>query len=304
MKNPERSAKQQDQLLEDTLAAIHTAAEKLHGEHTNTRELIVAIKKFISSHADSLPRRRRAKTIIESRFTPAPEAFATGMLSCGAFANITAEMLRHLGFRVKLVHGETHNSVDHAWISVYEPTLDKWMEYDPALHIDVPSTHIKKEEVDAWEEIQDQIHSDAQTLRARRKERGISPEGLLPKLRFEERVGSLPTSVFGLFVNGVRVGFVQIRHKLSHGEGVPAECASHIFYNIEPAHQNNGYGTEILRLGLAEARNIGLQEVVVACDSKNIASKKIIEANGGVFAGACARADGGEHLRYRFNLQA
>lgn len=59
--------------------------------------------------------------------------------------------------------------------------------------------------------------------------------------------------------------------------------ASHIYYEIDPAFRGKGYGKLILKSGLEEARKIGLQELLITCDDENIASKKIIEANGGIF---------------------
>lgn len=57
----------------------------------------------------------------------------------------------------------------------------------------------------------------------------------------------------------------------------------HIGYSIRPSRRQRGYGKEILRLGLEESRRLGLQKVLTTCDSDNIASRKIIEYNGGRF---------------------
>jgi len=39
----------------------------------------------------------------------------------------------------------------------------------------------------------------------------------------------------------------------------------------------------MLRLGLPEAKKIGLEKVLITCYDDNIASAKVIENNGGVF---------------------
>ncbi len=83
--------------------------------------------------------------------------------------------------------------------------------------------------------------------------------------------------------NGEKVGFIQIRHAPSRSTELPASLASHIYYEVEPPHLKKGYGFDILRLGLGEAKNIGLREIILTCDAENVASKKIIERNGGVF---------------------
>lgn len=59
--------------------------------------------------------------------------------------------------------------------------------------------------------------------------------------------------------------------------------AGNIGYDISPLHRKRGYGKEILRLGLEQARILGLDRALLTCNHDNIASAKIIEANGGVF---------------------
>lgn len=57
----------------------------------------------------------------------------------------------------------------------------------------------------------------------------------------------------------------------------------HIGYSIRPSKRRRGYGRQILAFTLEASRKMGLKRVLVTCDSDNIASQKIIEANGGVF---------------------
>jgi hypothetical protein len=138
-------------------------------------DLVLNIRTLIDAHAHSLSEPSEPKSIIESRFTPAEEAFEKGFTSCGAMANMSAETLRQLGYTVKLIHGESKESVDHAWIYVHNPITDSWKEYDLTReYLDVPSTHVKKEEVDSWEEMRDKIESDYETMIERRRERGLS----------------------------------------------------------------------------------------------------------------------------------
>lgn len=153
---------------------IYKAAESFKNDSQNTPELIQKIRLFIEDHANSLAEKYQPKSIIESRFTPAEEAFDKGMVSCGAIANISAAMLKHIGFEVKLVHGEWEGSVDHAWISVRDKDTASWTEYDLTSKDEgLRRGHIKKGEVDSWEEIRDQIVKDHETLKERRIEKGI-----------------------------------------------------------------------------------------------------------------------------------
>jgi predicted acetyltransferase len=64
---------------------------------------------------------------------------------------------------------------------------------------------------------------------------------------------------------------------------VSARHGGHIGYEIRPSQRRRGYGTEILRLTLEKAREWGLRKVLVTSDATNRASRRIIEANGGVF---------------------
>ena len=121
-------------------------------------------------------------------------------------------------------------------------------------------------------------------------------------LRLREITGPLPTSVFDLVdENGTVLGFTQVRHKASASADVPQACASHIYYEIYPDQRNKGYGKEILRLALEEARKIHLHPVIVTCVEDNIASKKIIEAHEGTYTGFCELGDGKKLLRYEFD---
>ena len=43
-----------------------------------------------------------------------------------------------------------------------------------------------------------------------------------------------------------------------------------------------GARTEILRLALGHARRLGLHEVLISCKQTNVASRRVIEKNGGI----------------------
>ncbi len=73
-----------------------------------------------------------------------------------------------------------------------------------------------------------------------------------------------------------------------------AEWGGHISYDIRPSQRRKGYGTLVLELALERARNLRMRTVRLMCYQDNIASRKIIEANGGelVYDGPCALAGG------------
>ena len=63
---------------------------------------------------------------------------------------------------------------------------------------------------------------------------------------------------------------------------LPSYCLGHIGYAVVPWKQRLGYATSALRLILPEARAIGLPYVEITTDPDNIASQRVIEANGGI----------------------
>ncbi|BFH69638.1 hypothetical protein J27TS7_00590 [Paenibacillus dendritiformis] len=96
----------------------------------------------------------------------------------------------------------------------------------------------------------------------------------------------VPQNVYWLYVQGWPVGIGKLRHALTDAL---RERGGHIGYAIRPEARRRGYGTVMLRLLLAEARRIGLREVLLTCDEDNTASRRVIEKNGGRLAGT---ADG------------
>jgi len=54
-----------------------------------------------------------------------------------------------------------------------------------------------------------------------------------------------------------------------------------LYYELGPSHRGRGYATEMLRQALVVARSAGVDRVLVICDDNNMASSRVIEANGG-----------------------
>lgn len=64
---------------------------------------------------------------------------------------------------------------------------------------------------------------------------------------------------------------------------LPSHCLGHIGYAVVPWKQGLGYAKSALSLILPEAKAVGLPYVEITTDPDNIASQRVIAANGGVF---------------------
>lgn len=83
------------------------------------------------------------------------------------------------------------------------------------------------------------------------------------------------------YVDGpVFLGRLSIRHRLTpwlHDYG------GHIGYDVRPSARGNGHATAMLREALPWCRAIGIDPVLVTCDTDNVASRRVIENAGGLF---------------------
>jgi predicted acetyltransferase len=89
----------------------------------------------------------------------------------------------------------------------------------------------------------------------------------------------VPQSKFWITLGDLYVGRLDIRHRLNEKL---LSFGGHIGYDIRPSMRRRGFGTRALALGLVEARKLGIDRVLVTTSEYNVASRKIIEANGGV----------------------
>jgi predicted acetyltransferase len=65
-------------------------------------------------------------------------------------------------------------------------------------------------------------------------------------------------------------------------EALPSYCLGHIGYAIVPWKRRLGYATQALRAILRDAAAEGLRYVEICADADNVASRRVIERNGGV----------------------
>ncbi|HEY7339530.1 MAG TPA: GNAT family N-acetyltransferase [Ktedonobacterales bacterium] len=68
----------------------------------------------------------------------------------------------------------------------------------------------------------------------------------------------------------------------------------HIGYNVRPSQRSKGYATRMLALVIEKARALGLERVMLPVRDDNLASKRVIEKNGGVMERTGVELDSGE----------
>ncbi|WKX09053.1 GNAT family N-acetyltransferase [Streptomyces sp. NL15-2K] len=102
--------------------------------------------------------------------------------------------------------------------------------------------------------------------------------------------GFVPGTWYWYVDGDTYLGRIQIRHRLTDQL---RDYGGHIGYGVRPTARRRGHATAMLREVLPHARALGLERVLVTCDTTNTASRKVIEAGGGEF-----EDERGEKLRY------
>lgn len=93
-------------------------------------------------------------------------------------------------------------------------------------------------------------------------------------------VPRLPSRLFWIS-DGHFCGSIGLRFMVG-SDDLPDHVPGHIGYSVVPWKQRRGFATRALALLLPYAWAEGLRCVTISCDSDNIASQKVITANGGV----------------------
>jgi predicted acetyltransferase len=147
-----------------------------------------------------------------------------------------------------------------------------------------------------------QIAEDAEAFLATQDD----PEGRGPPIRLPDgrEVQRLP-GYYRWIWDGEFCGTVGFRWAPGTPD-LPAHVLGHIGYGVVPWKQGRGYAAKALALLLPDAGALGLPYVELTTDPANVASQKVITANGGMlmerFVKPDAYGEGLESLRYRIAL--
>lgn len=83
---------------------------------------------------------------------------------------------------------------------------------------------------------------------------------------------------------------------------LPPHCLGHIGYAVVPWKRGKGYAKQALNQFLLDVRNEGLPFILITTDTTNVASRRVIEANGGVLVEQFVKplqCGGTDALRFR-----
>jgi len=97
----------------------------------------------------------------------------------------------------------------------------------------------------------------------------------------QRRQGWVPCTTLWYVDGDEYLGRIAIRHRLTEWL---LEYGGHIGYDMRPSARRRGHATAMLRAALPATKRLGIDPALITCDSDNVASRRVIEANGGRFA--------------------
>jgi predicted acetyltransferase len=106
--------------------------------------------------------------------------------------------------------------------------------------------------------------------------------------------------------DGEFCGLIGLRWN-NDGPQLPAYVLGHVGYSVVPWKRGRGYATRALAMILPMARARGLPYIELTTDEDNIASQKVIVANGGRLLGAFPKPQshrGAPSLKFRIDLDS
>ena len=92
--------------------------------------------------------------------------------------------------------------------------------------------------------------------------------------------GWVPCTTSFLWDGESLLGVVNLRHSLNKDL---LEFGGNVGYSVRPSFRRQGHGTRLLAAAIDQARELGLDRILVTSDPANKASIKVIERNNGVF---------------------
>lgn len=87
------------------------------------------------------------------------------------------------------------------------------------------------------------------------------------------------------------------------GGALPPHVLGHVGYSVVPWKQGHGYARKALRHMLSEARDVCLKRLEITTDADNVASQKVVLANGGRLERVFQSAYWGDQQRHLYIIE-
>jgi predicted acetyltransferase len=113
--------------------------------------------------------------------------------------------------------------------------------------------------------------------------------GYVRRVLDEKQAWGVPVTTLWYVDGPAYLGTVMIRHQLTREL---RRRGGHIGYHVAPRYRRQGHATAMLPAAVDYCRaTLGISRLLVTCDESNTASRRVIEASGGVqadvFDGEC-----------------
>lgn len=175
-------------------------------------------------------------------------------------------------------------------------------------HLEIPSIERKNQIIEYLNEF-DQYNSDLNGAGSLDKifegytfEQALERTLNMQNEEYAKRMNRCQSKTFLLIRNKDNkiIGNINIRWNLTDAI---KQFGGNIGYSIRPTERKKGYNKINLYLGLLEAKKLGLDDVMLDCDVKNIASDKTMQSLGGILTRTeIDPADGILTNIYHFNV--
>lgn len=108
--------------------------------------------------------------------------------------------------------------------------------------------------------------------------------------------GKTQSTLYFWILDDTLIGAIDIRHTIIHPD--LRDYSGHIGYWVRPDERWKGCATQMLALGLQEAKKLWIEKVLISCRPDNIASQKVILKNGGIYEKTVSDDEWKEYMRH------
>jgi predicted acetyltransferase len=111
------------------------------------------------------------------------------------------------------------------------------------------------------------------------EEAGADFDAFVRNRRAVRQLWGVPVSELWFVEGEEYIGTVVVRHQLTPEL---TESGGHVGFHVVPASRRRGHGTRMLAAAIRFCRRQDITPLLLTCDERNTASRRVIEANGGV----------------------